>query len=251
MNTGAALRARARRRRRDGLGHAPATGLPHWPGRAPLCTQPPGLRPTRRLSDACAAQAEGPQVRLPTEDATERRLALRGSPTPGAPHLVVQVEEVGVLLPDVGLGVGDELADVPVGTRGGGVPLCGRSPRRTMTREPHPPGGPPAEPGAAESRAGPGTGTRESGRAGGHASGTHARSRSPRHGVLPGADATAEGPGAHSLADEGACGDVLQGPHTPAHALRPVQLQPRPARQWHSGLRTLRTRPRDSTALPS
>lgn len=133
------------------------TGVPGpGGGRTPLCTRPPGLRPTRRLSDACAAQAEGPQLRLPTEDATERRLALRGSPTPGAPHLVVQVEEVGVLLPDVGLGVGDELADVPVGTRGAGVPLCGRSPRRTMTREPHPPGGPPAEPGAAESRAGPG-----------------------------------------------------------------------------------------------
>lgn len=31
-------------------------------------------------------------------------------------YLVVQVEEVGVLLTDIGLGVGDQLPNVPVGT---------------------------------------------------------------------------------------------------------------------------------------
>lgn len=31
-------------------------------------------------------------------------------------YLVVQVEEVGVLLTDIGLGVGDQLPHVPVGT---------------------------------------------------------------------------------------------------------------------------------------
>lgn len=35
----------------------------------------------------------------------------------------------------------------------------------------------------------------------------------------------------HSLADEGAHGDVLQGPHAPAHVLGAVELQPRPAKQ--------------------
>lgn len=31
-------------------------------------------------------------------------------------------------------------------------------------------------------------------------------------------------PGMHLLADEGAQGDVLQGPHAPAHVLCPVEL---------------------------
>lgn len=35
----------------------------------------------------------------------------------------------------------------------------------------------------------------------------------------------------HLLADEGAQGDVLQGPHAPAHVLRPVELQPCPGKQ--------------------
>lgn len=38
-------------------------------------------------------------------------------------------------------------------------------------------------------------------------------------------------PGTHLLADEGAQGDVLQGPHAPAHVLCPVELQPRPGKQ--------------------
>lgn len=35
----------------------------------------------------------------------------------------------------------------------------------------------------------------------------------------------------HLLADEGAQGDVLQGPHAPAHVLCPVELQPCPGKQ--------------------
>lgn len=51
----------------------------------------------------------------------------------------------------------------------------------------------------------------------------HARPpRPPRSGT---------GAQSHSLADEGAHGDVLQGPHAPAHALRAVELQPRPGKQ--------------------
>lgn len=47
---------------------------------------------------------------------------------------------------------------------------------------------------------------------------------------LPPPQGAAAGPGAHSLADEGAHGDVLQGPHAPAHVLSAVQLQPRPGK---------------------
>ena len=38
-------------------------------------------------------------------------------------------------------------------------------------------------------------------------------------------------PGPHLLANKGAQWDVLQGPHAPAHVLRPIELQPRPGKQ--------------------
>ena len=65
--------------------------------------------------------------------------------------------------------------------------------------------------------AGPGLGSRPEGSGGPTPQGTHP----------PGGG----GGRGHLLANEGAQGDVLQGPHAPAHVLCPVELQPRPGKQ--------------------
>lgn len=150
-------------------------GAAAWDRAAASCcsTRPPAPRapeshaccPRSKRGTPRAAQAEGPLGRVPTEDATEGTSSGRGDaaqarpvisvrgPTPGARHLVVQVEEVGVFLSDVSLGVGDELADVPAGTRGN-ASLRGHGPhgsacaragasagsRRMTTRKPCLPG---------------------------------------------------------------------------------------------------------------